>query len=144
MLTAWLAVWRPMPMAPRPAIRQEGCGAGVRSWAIVRRSRRATLAHRPVRARSRRRHMAACLAEAGRGEILGIDPDPAVAAAVAQGRAPVREPGLDALLRRGVTAGRLAAATAPGNRLRGLVRPGLRRDAPNPRAADSISPPCAT
>jgi len=62
--------------------------------------------------------MAACLAEAGRGEILGIDPDPAVAAAVAQGRAPVREPGLDALLRRGVTAGRLAAATAPDDRLR--------------------------
>jgi GDP-mannose 6-dehydrogenase len=60
--------------------------------------------------------MAACLAAAGR-EILGIDPDPAVVAAVARGRAPVREPGLDGLLRRGVTEGRITAATAPGDRL---------------------------
>ncbi len=54
--------------------------------------------------------MAGCLAEAGHA-VHGVDPDPAVVAAVMAGRAPVREPGLDALVHRGTAAGRLTAAT---------------------------------
>ena len=60
--------------------------------------------------------MAACLAEAGHA-VLGVDVDPTVVGAVAQRRAPVREPGLDRLLRRGVAAGRIAALTSPDGRL---------------------------
>ncbi|MEK0086002.1 nucleotide sugar dehydrogenase [Benzoatithermus flavus] len=58
----------------------------------------------------------ACLAQAGH-DVLGVDPEPARVAAVAAGRAPVREPGLDALLRAGVAAGRIAAATTAGEAL---------------------------
>ena len=58
----------------------------------------------------------ACLAQAGH-DVLGVDPEPARVTAVAAGRAPVREPGLDALLRAGVAAGRIAAATTAGEAL---------------------------
>jgi GDP-mannose 6-dehydrogenase len=61
--------------------------------------------------------MAGCLAAAGHS-VHGVDPDPAVVAAVAAGRAPVREPGLEARLREGVAAGRLTAAAATGDALR--------------------------
>lgn len=60
--------------------------------------------------------MAGCLAEAGH-RVHGVDPDPAVVDAVMAGRAPVREPGLEALIRRNVAAGRLDAAATAGDAL---------------------------
>jgi UDPglucose 6-dehydrogenase len=53
---------------------------------------------------------AACLAEAG-NEVIGIDPDPAVVAGLAEGRPPVFEPGLAELIARG--AGRLRFSSDP-------------------------------
>jgi UDPglucose 6-dehydrogenase len=53
---------------------------------------------------------AACLAEAGH-EVIAVDPDPAVVAALVAGRPPVSEPGLAELLAR--NAARLRFATEP-------------------------------
>jgi len=53
---------------------------------------------------------AACLAEAGH-EVIAVDPDPAVVAALADGRPPVSEPGLAELLAR--NAARLRFTTEP-------------------------------
>jgi UDPglucose 6-dehydrogenase len=53
---------------------------------------------------------AACLAESG-CEVIGVDPDPAVVAGLAEGRPPVFEPGLAELLARG--AGRLRFSSDP-------------------------------
>lgn len=53
---------------------------------------------------------AACLAEAG-NEVIGVDPDPGVVAALARGRAPVYEPGLTELIAGG--AERLRFASDP-------------------------------
>jgi GDP-mannose 6-dehydrogenase len=57
--------------------------------------------------------MAACLARAGHA-VLGVDPDPVRVAAVAEGRAPVAEPGLADLLLAGRAAGWIEAAPAAG------------------------------
>lgn len=54
---------------------------------------------------------AACLAELGH-EVLGVDTDPERIAMLAVGRAPFFEPGLDELLYRGVSSGRLAFGTS--------------------------------
>jgi UDPglucose 6-dehydrogenase len=54
---------------------------------------------------------AACLAELG-FEVLGTDIDEGRVAALGQGRAPFREPGLDRLLRRGLRSGRLRFTTS--------------------------------
>jgi len=53
---------------------------------------------------------AACLADLGR-TVIGVDADLVKADAVAVGRAPVSEPGLDDLLARGVAAGRIRVAS---------------------------------
>lgn len=49
---------------------------------------------------------AACMAAAGH-EVLGLEPDPAVVARLAQGDPPVSEPGLADLIAQGITAGKL-------------------------------------
>jgi UDPglucose 6-dehydrogenase len=49
---------------------------------------------------------AACAAAAGH-QVMAWDPDPAVVAALADGRPPVQEPGLDDLVRTGLSAGTL-------------------------------------
>jgi UDPglucose 6-dehydrogenase len=54
---------------------------------------------------------AACMAEAG-FRVLGVDTDPARIAALAAGRPGIHEPGLEALLRRGLASGRLAFTTS--------------------------------
>jgi len=54
---------------------------------------------------------AVCLAELGH-EVLGVDTDPAMIAALAEGRAPFYEPGLTSLLTSGLSAGRLRFSTA--------------------------------
>lgn len=61
--------------------------------------------------------MAACLAEAGH-RVLGIDRDADRVAALAQGRAPLREPGLGELLEQGLATGRITIAADAGDRLR--------------------------
>ena len=53
---------------------------------------------------------AACMADAG-CTVVGCDSDAAVVAGLNEGRAPLFEPGLDALLVKGVAAGRLAFST---------------------------------
>ncbi|HEX7195452.1 MAG TPA: UDP-glucose/GDP-mannose dehydrogenase family protein [Candidatus Limnocylindria bacterium] len=50
---------------------------------------------------------AACLASLGR-TVVGVDSDPHKVAAIAAGRSPISEPGLDELLAEGVASGRLA------------------------------------
>ena len=50
---------------------------------------------------------AACVADAGY-QTVGIDPDPSAIAGLKQGRAPLHEPGLDDLIRRGMEQSRLA------------------------------------
>lgn len=52
---------------------------------------------------------AACLAELGR-TVIGVDQDSGKTEAIASGRSPVAEPGLDELLARGVAAGRIRVA----------------------------------
>ncbi|HZP19653.1 MAG TPA: nucleotide sugar dehydrogenase [Bauldia sp.] len=52
---------------------------------------------------------AACLADGGH-HVVGIDPDPATIAGLQAGKPPVAEPGLDALIRAGLAAGRLRFA----------------------------------
>jgi GDP-mannose 6-dehydrogenase len=52
---------------------------------------------------------AACLADLGRS-IIGVDVDTLKADAIAAGRSPIAEPGLDALLAAGVAAGRIRVA----------------------------------
>jgi GDP-mannose 6-dehydrogenase len=52
---------------------------------------------------------AGCLARLGR-QVIGVDTDAVKADAVAAGRSPVAEPGLDDLLREGVEAGRIGVA----------------------------------
>ena len=54
---------------------------------------------------------AACLAELG-FEVLGVDVDEAKVAALGQGRVPFYEPGLEPLLHRHVTEGRLRFTTS--------------------------------
>jgi UDPglucose 6-dehydrogenase len=49
--------------------------------------------------------IAACLAE--HFPTVGVDPDPKTMAALQAGRAPVSEPGLDALIQSGLSSGRL-------------------------------------
>ena len=53
---------------------------------------------------------AACLASLGRS-VIGVDTDPHKVEAVAAGRAPIAEPGLDELLAEAVAAGRLTTGT---------------------------------
>jgi UDPglucose 6-dehydrogenase len=50
---------------------------------------------------------AACLASAGH-KVIGFDPDPAVVAGLAEGRPPIAEPGLPALVTDGMRAGNLS------------------------------------
>ena len=61
---------------------------------------------------------AACLAQAGH-DVTGWDPDDTMLARLAEGRAPVAEPGLDALLTQGLAArcsvGMLAQVSPPGS-----------------------------
>lgn len=57
---------------------------------------------------------AACLLRDGH-EVVGIDPVAAKVADLAQGRSPVQEPGVAALLAAGHEAGRLRATTDPGD-----------------------------
>ena len=52
---------------------------------------------------------AACLGRLGRS-VIGVDTDAVKAAAVADGRSPVAEPGLDELLTNGVKAGHVRVA----------------------------------
>src|SRR5918995_7099565 len=52
---------------------------------------------------------AGCLARLGR-EVIGVDSDPVKADAVAAGRSPISEPGLDELLAEGLAAGRIRVA----------------------------------
>jgi GDP-mannose 6-dehydrogenase len=51
---------------------------------------------------------AVCLAELGH-QVVGVDEDPLVVQSINEGRAPIMEPGVDTLLRRGRAAGRLRA-----------------------------------
>ncbi len=60
---------------------------------------------------------AACLARAGH-TVVGVDVNAEKAAAVAGGRSPVVEPGLEALLADGVAAGRLTATTDAASAVR--------------------------
>ncbi len=53
---------------------------------------------------------AACMAELGH-DVVGIDTDPAKVAALASGTVPFWEPGLDAVLQRGLDSGRLRFST---------------------------------
>jgi nucleotide sugar dehydrogenase len=53
---------------------------------------------------------AACLAHLGR-TVIGVDTDPHKASAVAEGRSPISEPGLDDLLAEAVARGRLTTAS---------------------------------
>ncbi|TEX49988.1 MAG: UDP-glucose 6-dehydrogenase [Actinomycetales bacterium mxb001] len=53
---------------------------------------------------------AACMAELGH-DVIGLDTDPAKVAALSQGRVPFWEPGLDAVLQRGLASGRLRFTT---------------------------------
>jgi UDPglucose 6-dehydrogenase len=55
---------------------------------------------------------AACVADAG-CRVVAYDPDPARVAALAAGRPPVAEPGLDELIRSNAAAGRLSFAADP-------------------------------
>jgi UDPglucose 6-dehydrogenase len=55
---------------------------------------------------------AACLARAG-FETIGLDPDAAVTGRLAQGKAPLFEPGLDALIEAGIAAGNLSFSSDP-------------------------------
>ena len=56
---------------------------------------------------------AACMVELGH-EVVGLDTDAAKVAALSQGRVPFWEPGLDAVLQRGLDSGRLRFTTDPG------------------------------
>ena len=56
---------------------------------------------------------AACMVELGH-EVVGLDTDAAQVAALSQGRVPFWEPGLDAVLQRGLDSGRLRFTTDPG------------------------------
>lgn len=62
---------------------------------------------------------AACLAE-GRFDVVGLDPDPEVVAALAAGRPPVAEPGLAELIAADIEAGRLRFAVPDAESLAGL------------------------
>jgi UDPglucose 6-dehydrogenase len=62
---------------------------------------------------------AACLAEGG-FEVVGLDPDPDVVAALAAGRPPVAEPGLAELIDAGLKAANLRFATPGADSLAGL------------------------
>jgi GDP-mannose 6-dehydrogenase len=53
---------------------------------------------------------AACLASLGRS-VIGVDSDPHKVEAIAAGRSPIAEPGLDELLAEAVAAGRLTTGT---------------------------------
>src|SRR5687767_945962 len=53
---------------------------------------------------------AACLARLGL-DVIGVDTDEHKAAAIAGGRSPIAEPGLDELLAEGVASGRLTTGT---------------------------------
>jgi UDPglucose 6-dehydrogenase len=55
---------------------------------------------------------AACLADRGH-DVVGLDEDAGAVERLARGQAPVAEPGLDALLQRGLASGRLAFTTEP-------------------------------
>jgi len=57
---------------------------------------------------------AACMAELGH-EVIGIDSDAAKVAALSSGRVPFWEPGLDEVLQRGLTSGRLRFSTDPAD-----------------------------
>lgn len=60
---------------------------------------------------------AACLAELGH-DVVGLDDDPRVVAQLKRGKAPIHEPGLDKLLRRGMARGRLSFTTVSAKALR--------------------------
>ncbi|CAL9617265.1 UDP-glucose dehydrogenase family protein [Streptomyces sp. enrichment culture] len=60
---------------------------------------------------------AACLADLGH-DVLGVDVDAERVAELAAGRPPFYEPGLGALIKRGVDAGRLAFSTSPAEAAR--------------------------
>jgi GDP-mannose 6-dehydrogenase len=57
---------------------------------------------------------AACLADLGH-DVTGIDIDPSKVAVINAGRSPIVEPGVDDLVKKGVDAGRLRAATCPSD-----------------------------
>lgn len=57
---------------------------------------------------------AACMAELGH-EVIGLDSDPTKVAALTEGRVPFWEPGLDAVLQRGLQSGRLRFTTQPAD-----------------------------
>jgi UDPglucose 6-dehydrogenase len=59
---------------------------------------------------------AACLAAAGR-QVVGLDPDRGVVDDLATGKAPLHEPGLDALTAEGLQSGHLRFTTEPGDAL---------------------------
>jgi UDPglucose 6-dehydrogenase len=63
---------------------------------------------------------AACLAEGG-FDVVGLDPDPEVVAALADGRPPVAEPGLAELIAAGMATGNLRFATPDADSLAGLA-----------------------
>ncbi|MFM7212935.1 MAG: UDP-glucose 6-dehydrogenase, partial [Actinomycetota bacterium] len=57
---------------------------------------------------------AACMAELDH-EVIGLDSDPTEVAALTEGRVPFWEPGLDAVLQRGLQSGRLRFTTQPAD-----------------------------
>ncbi|MFM8240418.1 MAG: UDP-glucose dehydrogenase family protein [Actinomycetota bacterium] len=57
---------------------------------------------------------AACMAELGH-EVIGLDSDPTKDAALTEGRVPFWEPGLEAVLQRGLQSGRLRFTTQPAD-----------------------------
>ncbi len=61
---------------------------------------------------------AACLAELGH-EVACVDVDAAKVAAIQSGRAPIFEPGLEALIRKGQAEGRLRATADASEALEG-------------------------
>jgi GDP-mannose 6-dehydrogenase len=60
---------------------------------------------------------AACLADAGH-EVVGVDVSPVKVAAIADGRSPIVEEGLDELMAQGVAAGRLRATSSAEQAIR--------------------------
>jgi UDPglucose 6-dehydrogenase len=71
---------------------------------------------------------AACLAEAG-SDVVGVDPDTALVNALAGGRAPVSEPGLNELIASPTRAGRLRFSTDP-HALGGVTQAWITFDTP--------------
>jgi len=83
---------------------------------------------------------AACFAEAGY-HVMAVDPEPERIQRLAQGHAPVFEPGLDELLQRGLASGHLQFSTDAAGAVRGCREVLLMQDTPvNERDESDLTP----